>query len=239
MRAIKCFGLRFTGLSVDSILDDTQYKQLVTVNSEFIVKANEADERLRDIINTSCSTFDGQIPFILARVLNPKSSFEKISGSDFIYQYAGYASRTSKRMLLIGATKSSNTLAVRRLSDKYGASVSGISPDMESYPFSEKFNAEINNVLTSFRPHAIFVGFGAVKQEYWIKDNEAKLIEVGVELAVGCGGSIDFVSGVARRAPRCLQVLCLEGVYRFFFEPKLFRFLRLINSARVFKYLFR
>src|SRR6202007_2127784 len=60
------------------------------------------------------------------------------------------------------------------------------------------------------------VAYGAPAQDLWICRNLARL---PVALAVGVGGAYDFLSGRQRRAPRLIQRLGLEWLYRLYREP--------------------
>lgn len=60
----------------------------------------------------------------------------------------------------------------------------------------------------------LIVALGCPKQERWIRDHLAELNHVRV--AVGEGGSLDFVAGDFRRAPDWLQALGLEWFWRLF-----------------------
>ena len=77
------------------------------------------------------------------------------------------------------------------------------------------------------------------KQEYWISDNRILLESIGVKIAIGCGGTFDFVAGRIKRAPKWIQKIGLEGFWRLFKEPQLFRLKRLLISFKIFKYYFK
>lgn len=238
MNKIECFGLTFRGINTDNIYKANEFVHLVTANAEYIVKANDGYPRLKAIINDNCTTLDGQIPFLIAKLKNNKRcSIEKISGSDFIYDYAKFANLNNKKILLIGGSAESNAIAVNNLNNQFNVDVAGISPEFEDYPFSNSFNQTILDSIVKFKPNAIFVGFGAIKQDYWIDDHRDYLISHNIDIAVGCGGSIDFVAGKQQRAPKFIQSIGFEGVYRFLKEPKLFRFKRLVLSFKIFRYI--
>ena len=59
---------------------------------------------------------------------------------------------------------------------------------------------------------------GSPKQEYWIRDNIEKLHSV--KLAVAEGGSLDFLAGDFKRAPRWMINLGLEWLFRLGTEPR-------------------
>lgn len=62
----------------------------------------------------------------------------------------------------------------------------------------------------------IWVGLGAPKQERWMAAHEGKLC--GIMLGVGAG--FDFHAGTIRRAPKWMQELCMEWLFRIFQDPK-------------------
>ena len=94
-----------------------------------------------------------------------------------------------------------------------------------------------NNVtiqqINQARPDILFVAFGMGKQEKWIYENLTKL--PSVKVAMGVGGSFDFISGKTKRASLFLRQLGLEWVYRLWQEPR--RIGRIFNATARFCYL--
>ncbi len=237
-QAVRFAGLNFNAPTRAAIKALPQPTLIVTVNADFIVMAHE-NSRFASIINQNASTFDGQVPYLLARKFaRPRDvTIEKISGSDLVPELLDIAAKMGKRVLLLGAAVESNIEAVRVARQRYGAVVEGYSPPLAAYPFPDAWNEECRRRITDFKPHYIFVALGAPKQEFWMDDERDWLGRLGVELCVGCGGSLDFLSGKIRRAPRWMQRAGLEGVYRTISEPKIFRFKRLLRSFLIFRYL--
>ncbi len=236
MPVISFANIKFKGLSRDILLkDDPFLKIVVTMNAELIVRAN-TDPTLGKIVNFSYATFDGRIPDFLARIKSGKNHFEKISGSDFIFDVCEHAAQRGERVFLLGGLEESNRLAVKKLQDKYGVKIAGHSPEYMEMPFPEDHNQKILETIKKFRPQYLFVGFGALKQEMWIQSNRTFLESLGVKIAVGSGGTFEFVSGMIKRAPRFIQRIGLEGIYRFLQEPKLFRLKRIFYSFKIFLY---
>lgn len=230
-------GLTFRGLTLaDVFAARPGLSQVVTVNAEYIVRAHE-NPRLRQIIDGAIATFDGQVPYLCARWRHPRRKFSKVPGSELIYHVCARASAQSERVYLLGGSVHSNEAAVRRLRELYpGLQVEGHSPAHMAYPFPAEANLALLQRIEAFAPYYLMVAFGALKQDFWIDDHRQALAAMGVGLAAGIGGTLDMVSGQLRRAPKWLQTLGLEGVYRLVREPKLFRVQRLITSARFFRY---
>ncbi len=82
------------------------------------------------------------------------------------------------------------------------------------------------------QPTFILVGMGFPLQEQVIQRLAA---EIPFGVAMGVGGMFDVVSGACRRAPRWVQVVGLEWVYRAIREPRrLKRWVYLVNFLRFF-----
>jgi N-acetylglucosaminyldiphosphoundecaprenol N-acetyl-beta-D-mannosaminyltransferase len=74
--------------------------------------------------------------------------------------------------------------------------------------------------LEKQQPKIILVALGIPRQEVWISKNRHRCPE---SLWVGVGGSFDVWSGTKNRAPRILQQLNLEWLYRLYQEPSRWR----------------
>jgi len=62
----------------------------------------------------------------------------------------------------------------------------------------------------------LLVAYGAPAQDKWICRNQPRL---RVPLAIGVGGTFDFISGVSQRAPLWLRRVGLEWTHRLYREP--------------------
>jgi N-acetylglucosaminyldiphosphoundecaprenol N-acetyl-beta-D-mannosaminyltransferase len=71
--------------------------------------------------------------------------------------------------------------------------------------------------IRQVRPHIVWVGLGAPKQELWMHRNADRLKPA---LVVGVGAAFDIVSGAQPRAPLWMQHHGLEWLYRLSREPR-------------------
>ncbi|MBD3843802.1 MAG: WecB/TagA/CpsF family glycosyltransferase, partial [Campylobacterales bacterium] len=172
MDSLKFANIIFKGLrKMDLLSEESHLKFIVTANAEFIVKANE-DKKFHQILNENYTTFDGQIPYILAKRQYSDINFEKLSGSDLIYDFCEMAQQKNKKVFLLGGFEESNRLAVQKLREKYIIQIVGYSPPYRPYPFEAAHNEMIIENIKAFTPDILFVGFGAVKQEFWIEEHK-------------------------------------------------------------------
>lgn len=83
-------------------------------------------------------------------------------------------------------------------------------------PLTDKEDAELVARLNGLRPDVVLVGLGCPKQEAWIMDHRDRL---AAPVLIGVGAAFDFIAGTKRAAPRWIQRLGLEWLWRFLHEP--------------------
>lgn len=93
---------------------------------------------------------------------------------------------------------------------------------------------QLEKILLSLKPSVVFVAFGAPYQEKWVVENSALLDKSKVKVVVVVGGTFDMLFGKVGRAPKWMQYLGLEWLYRLVQEPwrwrrqlQLFEFIKL------------
>jgi N-acetylglucosaminyldiphosphoundecaprenol N-acetyl-beta-D-mannosaminyltransferase len=62
----------------------------------------------------------------------------------------------------------------------------------------------------------LFVGLGAPRQERWMAEHKGRVNVV----MLGVGAAFDFLAGSKRQAPRLVQTLGLEWLFRLVNEPR-------------------
>ena len=78
----------------------------------------------------------------------------------------------------------------------------------------------IISLIRAAKPDFLFVAFGCPAQDLWIARNMSQL---DVPVAIGVGGTFDFIAGIAVRAPRFMQRFGLEWLHRLSREPHRWR----------------
>lgn len=236
--------LVFCNLKVNIKNSDELYKEvpgrvkaITTLNAQIIRMAN-TNAALYEFINSNYTTMDGEIPLKAAKLTNPRfRSVEKLSGSDFVYGFFELAQRLNYRFFFLGGQEDSNVAAVSKVKQRYHIEIDGFSPKFENYPFSEHFVEESLNRIEKFRPQIVFVGFGAPKQEFFIRDNIEALQKCGVKFICGSGGTVDFVSGKSKTVPPLLAKMGFSSIFRFFDDISVARLYRILYSFGFIKYI--
>jgi N-acetylglucosaminyldiphosphoundecaprenol N-acetyl-beta-D-mannosaminyltransferase len=194
-------------------MTEPRLHQLATVNPEFVMTAQQ-DAQFHQILNQADLCLADGVGLILASRWRGQPLPERIAGSEFVYHLAQLAARERWRLFLLGAAPGVAEEAAAIFQSRYpGLTIAGTyagSPDPSE-------NDAIVQRVNESQADILFVAYGAPKQDKWIARNRNSLTTVRV--AMGVGGSLDFITGRSIRAPRWLQRAGLEWLHRLYHEP--------------------
>lgn len=162
-----------------------------------------------------------------------KYADKKSSGSDLAWDIVRYAAQKNKKLFLLGYKKgldpnSAQKASLKFLTDIYNLNIVGAHSGTDSVA-EEK---EIVEIIKKSSADILMIGMGSPRQEKWL-DRNLKL--TGCKIGIGLGGTFDFIAGIQNRAPRWIQKIGFEWLYRLFQNPR--RFKRQISSIPYFLYL--
>jgi N-acetylglucosaminyldiphosphoundecaprenol N-acetyl-beta-D-mannosaminyltransferase len=186
--------------------------QVCTVNPEFIMTAQRDAEFKRILTRAALNIPDGVGVLWAARRLGHPLR-ERVAGSDLVAQIADRARTAGWHIFLLGAAEGVADCAADILRRRFPqTSIVG------TYAGSPQPGEEagIAARVRSSGANVLLVAYGAPKQDKWIARNIA---HTGAAVAIGIGGSLDFIAGTQKRAPRALQRVGLEWLYRLVREP--------------------
>ena len=206
-------GVKIDNLTIDEALERIR-GFVVLPYSEFIVEAQK-DKEFRNVLNSADFCLcESRGLWLVARFLK-KPLKEPISGVDLIRRLRG-------KIFLLGGKPGIAERARKKLNTK----IVGVE---HGYQDLDKVIKKINKA----KPDILLVGLGSPKQEKWIYENLKKM--PSVKVAVGVGGAFDFISGRIKRAPKFIQKIGLEWLWRFIRQP--WRIKRIYNGVIKFSWL--
>jgi exopolysaccharide biosynthesis WecB/TagA/CpsF family protein len=221
--ALRVLGVPIHALTFAAFLDqiaawiaEGQPRQVCTVNPEYIMLA-QRDVLLYLILSRAdLCVADGVGVLWAARRLG-RALPERVTGSDGVLKIAERAARDGWRLFLLGAAPGVAARTAQMLQDRYpGLQIAGVHAGTPSAQDED----EIATLIAASRADVLFVAFGQGKQDHWIARNLPRL---NVNVAIGVGGSFDFIAGVRQRAPIWMQQAGLEWLFRLIQQPSRWR----------------
>jgi N-acetylglucosaminyldiphosphoundecaprenol N-acetyl-beta-D-mannosaminyltransferase len=186
---------------------------ICTVNVAILMMMR-SDPQLQNFVNNAALVVaDGQ-PLVWTSRFFSQSLPERVTGIDLIDAIAAKAQADGLGIYIMGATPDVITAAVKKMQSKY--------PHLKICGFDDGYFKESQadqrvKAIAQSGAQILFVGMGVPRQELFIEQNWAQL---GVNLAIGVGGSFDVYSGLRKRAPLWVQQTGLEWLYRLIQEPQ-------------------
>jgi len=239
-------------------------KYIVTANPEIVLTAKKYPDYRQILNDSVLTVADGVGLLWAAEFLNQPGNIinaffislykflfkrqelkdlkENIAGVDLLVKICKLAARKNYSVYLLGGLPETARLTAEKLKKHLpNLKIVGVSTgplvDLKFIDDKMVFNdaqlliTEINKI-NGLHPDILFVAFGAPKQEIFLHEYLKNI--PSVKLAMGVGGSFDFLSGKVKRAPQVFRDLNLEWLWRLIHEP--WRLKRIFNATVSFVY---
>ena len=207
---------------------DGECRFVATSNVDFLVKAlawgpgtTRHPELVEVLRQAAMNTADGMPLVWAARWLGGPLP-ARVSGSDLVPALSRSAAREGLPLFLLGGAEPVTRRAAEILRTESPAlQIAGVDcpfvfTEGGKIAFEAERDREICEKINASGARILLIGFGNPKQEMWFQRNSYRL-KPGV--ALGVGGTFNFVAGEVGRAPAWMQKAGLEWVYRFLAEP--------------------
>lgn len=190
---------------------------VVTPNVAHVVMLQQ-DRRFRQAYRGASLVLADGKPLIGVSRLVGQPLPERIAGSDFVPALLDAMAKDGLSLFLLGAGPGVAERAAQNIVHRYpGVRIAGCYSPPFGFETDPDENRRIVARINAAGPQLLVIGLGAPKQELWICRHAAQL---RAGLAVCAGATIDFMAGHKARAPRWVQNLSLEWLYRMACEPR-------------------
>ena len=244
---------------VEFFLSDSQFHQIATVNPEFIIRAGEDPEFKNILNNCDLNIADGS-GIKLAFWRYGKKLKCRMAGIDLMLEILKLASQRNLKVFLAASSRGLSSWELTRdsINKMYPSlEISGANTDIKK-PYSEpvtmnkelvfcnfgtsyqeKFLNSLKSAKNGLPPHLCqnknYVT-GNFKEENNFTENiglQEQRCRGKIRLAMGVGGSFDYLTGKVPRAPEFMRQIGLEWLFRLIIEPR-YRFKRIWNAVVIF-----
>lgn len=206
--------------------------QVSFVNADCVNLA-EKDSSYRQVLQSSDLVFaDGSGMRLAGRCLGLPIA-DNVNGTDLFPELLAAVPPEGLRVFLLGGQPGIAT-AVQTWIETHHPRVTVVGVE-HGYVDAEGERSVVDRIAAS-GAQILLVGFGAPRQEQWIRRHRAKL---GVAVAIGVGGLFDYYSGRIPRAPRWMRKLGVEWCWRLYQEPRRLARRYLLGNPRFLYRVFR
>lgn len=192
---------------------DRKTHTIITVNVAILMMMRSDAGLAAAIRNSDIVVADGA-PIVWASRWLRASLPERITGVDLTQDLLKSAETLRLRIFLLGATEQRLRELVNMINRNYdNVQIVGF---RNGY-FDPSESPEIVRCIREARPDILLVGMPAPFKEVWTQEHRAAL---QVPTVLGVGGAFDVLAGFVPRAPKLLQVVGLEWLWRLAMEPR-------------------
>ncbi len=215
---INFFGITVSNRSMEETMHiaeqfiiSGQFHLIVTLNGEMAAKAFK-DKEFFDIIKKSDLVIPDGIGIVWGASINREKIIYRIPGVEFAWELLQTASEKGYTVYLLGAEEHVLEKAIERIKNYFPSlRIAGF----HSGYFDENEERHIIEEIRKNKVQILLVGIGSEKQEKWIWQHK----DLGIPLCIGVGGTFDVWSGRVKRAPKLIQKMGIEWLYRIIIQP--------------------
>jgi len=183
-------------------------------NVHMVIEAYNDKSILSQVNNADLVLPDGKPIAMSCNILHRKRQ-ERISGMDFTPLLLEKADENKLSIFVYGSTDNVIKAFKEKINSNYPAIhfAGAISP-----PFRSLADDEIKDdieMINRSGANIVLVSLGCPKEGKWMSKTSDKINAV----LIGIGGALPIVAGVQKRAPRWMQNMSLEWLYRLIQQP--------------------
>jgi len=195
-------------LKLANFLNDGSQHYIVTPNPEIILSSHEDEEFFYILNNADLSLPDGFGLILAARIFGTKLT--RLTGADTTIDVLKMAQGKNLKITILNWEKSLSQVA--DIEDALKKQFPNLTSQVINIARDKFLSEEVISQVNNFAPSILFNTLGFPYQEKLMYHNLAKL--PSVKLALGIGGSFDYLSGRISRGPKIFRQLGLEWLWR-------------------------
>jgi N-acetylglucosaminyldiphosphoundecaprenol N-acetyl-beta-D-mannosaminyltransferase len=207
---------------------------LTSANGEVLSRCSTEPITERLFRSADLISADGQPLVAVSRLKSMTPLPERVATTDLFDVVARKAAAAGLTFYMLGATERENAAATARVQTMY--STLRIIRRCHGYLRGDALRAKIDEI-NRLAPDYLWLALGVPYEQAFVEEFAPHLYNVG--LIKTAGGLFNFLSGSKPRAPRWMQNVGLEWVWRIWLEPRRLFWRYLTTNPRALYLLFK
>ncbi|MDP3957386.1 MAG: WecB/TagA/CpsF family glycosyltransferase [bacterium] len=196
-------------------LDEPKFHQIATINPEFLVEA-EKNKDFHEVLQQCDLRIADGFGIALAFFLKSERLKCRFPGADLLEEILNIAEK--KKLSVYLAIRKDGLSSYEEIKFALLKKYPTLKIDGRDFDITKNSSSSLITYPASL---IHFCNFGAPEQEIFLPS--LKGTAGTLRLAMGVGGSFDYITGKQRRAPEWLRALGLEWLWRLIRQPKRWR----------------
>ena len=200
---------------INAHIEELRGKYICVSNVHTTVMSYE-NEKYRIIQNSAAMALPDGAPLSSYSRKKGFKEARRVTGPDLMLELFRVSPQRGYRHFFYGATPEILDAMKKNMSKEFPDTVIA---GMYSPPFRKVTSDEddtIVKMINKTQPDFVWVGLGAPKQEEWMYEHMDKVNAV----MIGVGAGFDYLAGEIKRAPKWMQKLSMEWLYRLLQDPR-------------------
>lgn len=193
-------------------------KTVCLANSHMLIEAYRNPEFASVLHQANLITPDGKPLVLMLQRLGVKHQ-NQVAGMDVFLNLCDLAEQTGVKVYFLGSTQKILDKIKRKLSSEYPVlQVAGMKAiaKIETEDITKSYDLKLIDEINQSGAGIVFVCLGCPKQEIWMSHYLGSINSV----MVGVGAVFSMYAGIHPRAPRWIQQVGMEWLYRLLQEPR-------------------
>lgn len=186
--------------------------------NSYTLALSKRDKQLRDALTSASWLLPDGAGIVLASKITTNSIKQRITGYDIFVGLAKKLNNTNfSSFFLVGTDQNTLSLIKKKMHSEY--------PNLEVHTLAPPFKDELSvqdsqkiiNEINKINPTVVWVAMSAPKQEKWIYRYKDYL---NTPIIAAVGATFDFYVGKQKRAPKVIQKVYFEWLWRLIANPR-------------------
>lgn len=198
---------------IETFIAGNEPCMVVTADAAGIVQS-QSDPELRKIYEEADLVTPDSIGVLWAAKRNGHPLPARVSGVDLAERLCALSADKGYRIYFLGSSPGVAELAAEKMRLKYpGCNIVGARHGF----FPADDDLVVAEEVAAAKPDILLVAMGIPRQEKFIRKTQGV---INSKVSMGVGGTLDVFSGTVKRAPKLIQKMKMEWLWRTLSNPK-------------------